>query len=310
MTTVTRPEAALLDAARSLFARTRFSGGEVPERLGPSAMRLLEDLLAKGCVQALARLGGAWPRGPRDRALVLDAMPAPELHFSGYTFELLRWLTARPPRPPFEHVPKTVADELVSYLAMRRHDVAERGLVAPLSWLGFPRRCPVGSDWQDALAPRIALVQGLGRDLEERWVRSVAWPEATRPAEVVLREASAERAALEGFLDAVAASGRWDLATFVVRAAARVVALPDLADRLAAPVDQQATLRLRAEARQKAGALLAGVVRIGRKREELALVHFLDEGYDEAQALLRDWEVLPREGFGRAADVLAQLAAL
>jgi len=69
-------------------------------------------------------------------------------------------------------------------------------------------------------------------------------------------------------------------------------------------------LRERSEARRRAGAVFRALTRLGERREQLALVRFFEDGYEDAQCLLGSWEDFGRDGFGRAKDVVQALATL
>jgi hypothetical protein len=314
------------------------------QNIGPSAMSVLESTLARGVVKALARLGGARARIRPDRgspkpARVFEVRPPPKLAFGPYTFELIRWLTnaplgARELPQTFELEAKTLGDELCAYLALvlvegqrlERTVAAAPGLWTPLTWLGFARsfarhggvkpRAPASFASLLATEDARTIVECLAGDLARRWAASVVWDEEDIViAEHAVRIGTVERATLERFLDAASDAGRWDLATFLIDAAAR--ALPpgarprDIAARAMPRVrTENASLRARTEARRRAGALFHALGRLGKHRDELAHVHFIDEGYDVAQATLSSWEVLGRDAFLRAESVLATLASL
>ncbi len=342
-------EAELLAVARALVTPDSYASiSPVLARsfdvvaVGPTAMRVLTDTLAKGVVKMLARLGGARPRvrpdtGSTRRARVFDVRPVPAIAFGPYTFELIRWLTntplgARSGAVPFEAAPQTLGDELCAYLALRlvegerlvRTMASSPGLRTPLTWLGYARILARHADASASVPPMHALlatdasrivVECLAGDLGRRWTAMAAWDTSdVVAADDALRINQLERAALDGFLDAVDTANRWDLATFVIDAATRVlppgVRPRDVAVRAAPRVVATGSLRARTESRQRAGALFHALGRLGRKRDELALVRFIDEGYDVAQATLASWEIFGRDGFTRAASVLSMLASL
>lgn len=327
--------------AYSSIAATLASSNDV-SKVGPTAMRVLTDTLSKGVVKMLARLGGARPRIRPDKASVkparvFDVRPAPSIAFGPYTFELVRWLSntplgARGSTARFEGSPKTLGDEICAYLTLRlvegerlEHAVAgSPGLRTPLTWLGFARPLARNGDAQAVVPPMHSLVASedartvvecLTGDLARRWTTTAAWDEDdVLQAEHAARIGVLERAVLDGFLDAVERIDRWDLATFVIDAASRVLppgADPrDIAERAAPRVHAEGTLRARSESRQRAGALFHALGRLGKKRDELALVRFIDDGYDVAQATLSSWETLGRDAFTRAENVLSTLASL
>ena len=342
-------EAEVLAVARALVTPDSYSSVAATlasaltvTTLGPTAMHVLTDTLSKGVVKTLARLGGARPRirpdtGSVKPARVFEARPAPRIAFGPYTFELLRWLAntplgARDSAARFDATPGTLGDELCAYLALRvvegerleRAVASSPGLRTPLTWLGFARMLARHGDARAVVPPIHPLlatedsrivVECLAGDLARRWTASAVWDESdVLQAEHAVRIGLVERSVLDYFLEAVEKIGRWDLATFVIDAASRVLppgAKPrDVAARAAPRVRAEGTLRARTEARQRAGALFHALGRLGKKRDELALTHFIDEGYDVAQATLSSWEMFGREGFTRAENVLSALASL
>jgi len=342
-------DAELLAVARALVTPDSYSsvastlvGALTVTTIGPTAMRVLTDTLAKGVVKMLARLGGACSRiradtGSTRPARVFDVRPVPDIAFSPYAFELVRWLANTPlgtykRTARFEATAQTLGDEICAYLALRLVEgerlepmvASAPGLRTPLTWLGFARSLSRQGDAKVRVASMVSLLategsrtvlECLAGDLARRWTVTASWDvsEVLDP-EHALRIVLSERAVLAEYLDAIEKSGRWDLATFLIDAAARVLppgAKPrDVAARAAPPVRAEGTLRARTESRQRAGALFHALGRLGRKRDELALVHFIDEGYDVAQATLSSWEVLGRDGFTRAANIVSTLASL
>src|SRR5688500_4905441 len=92
--TVAPHERDVLAVARALFGQGTYLAIEptlaakaTVEKLGPSAMALLKNTLAKGSVKVLARLGGAQPRlrpgtaGSAKPMRTFDVRPAPVLAF-------------------------------------------------------------------------------------------------------------------------------------------------------------------------------------------------------------------------------------
>lgn len=324
------PEAAV-DASLAIDAKVKL--------LSPRAMAVLEDTLAKGTVHMLARLGGARavvrPDGGNPKPTrAYDVRPVPKLAFSKYTFELLRWLTRTPlgqiSVTPFDAKPRTVGDELIAYLAMRlvagrRFEpslAAQPGIACSLVWLGFARSLArAGSESTPSFDTLLATPEGkivvecLADDLARRWASTAAWgAKDLLELDVAARVGVRERATLDAFLDTAARLQRWDLATFIIEAAHQALPAgvrPDLiAQRAAPPVKSGGTLRARTEARQRAGALFHVLARLGHRYEELALVRFIDDGYDVAQATLSSWSPFGRAGFSRGAAVVGELSSL
>lgn len=325
------PEAAV-DASLATDAKVKL--------LAPSAMRVLEDTLRKGSVHMLARLGGAAnvvrpDTGNSRPARVYDIRRPPALAFGKYTFQLLRWLARTPlgqnAVAPFDVKPQTLGDELVGYLALRlvagkRFETTvamQPGIAGNLAWLGFARA--IARNGSDAPSPDFdaflaspdarLVVECLAGDLALQWAKTAGWgPREILELDVASRIGVRERWVLDAFVDAAVKIDRWDLATFLVEAARLIVppgARPDaVAGRIAPPVRPGGTLRARTEARQRSGALFQVLPRLARRYEELALVRFIDDGYDVAQATLSSWSPFGREGFARGAAVVTELKSI
>jgi hypothetical protein len=78
---------------------------------------------------------------------------------------------------------------------------------------------------------------------------------------------------------------------------------------LAQGLDANAPLRERLKARQAAGALLRAVLHLRTWDSEHRTVRFIDDGYDEAQRLVRAWEALGDAGFRAVEASWEQLSA-
>ena len=285
------------------------------ERLGPTAMHVFRDTLAKGSVLTLLRSGGA-------KRKIWERELSP-IAFSPYSFSLVAWLGSQPlGEQPLEKLsarPRTLGDELVAYRAcalvagtpFEAAVAAQTALRAsPLAWLGFPamlgRREPAAID-AGFFAPLIEsslLLDALGDDLALGW--AALRPSESEPAHAALRVQSA-------FLDAVEASNAFAAASFFVEAGRRVLltgAPPAAIAESYTRAIRGGTLAERTETARAAAALLTALVRLGRAHDELSLVRFFDEGYEKAQATLARWEPLGKPGFARASDVLSSLSRL
>ena len=75
-------------------------------------------------------------------------------------------------------------------------------------------------------------------------------------------------------------------------------------------LDPEASLRERSEARQQAGALFRAVQRLEQWDQLHRGTRFIDDGYEAAQAMVKDWERLGPAGFRAAEQVVAELEAL
>jgi hypothetical protein len=314
--------------------------------LSSSAMRVLEDTLAKGCAIALARHGG-WRNAPRvgpngvATARLWELHEESPLRFSAFAYHLCTWLAWQPfatDPPPLEHAPATPADELLLYLLgallddrpIARFVFREPALRAsPLAWLGFPAVLATAQPKEGARG----VVQSLGPAAFDRLVtdgavvlealsddlarRAIAFERLKSriedPARVLTLGRTRERT-LELLLDAVERKGRWDLVSFLVDATVVVakpgLTAPQIEARIVRALDPSTPLGDRANARRAAGAHFRALARIAKRHEELRYARHFDDGYDVAQLLLTRWERLGNEGFGRAAEVLSGLEAL
>lgn len=349
-------EASLLGVARALTTPDAYPtiepillGAADPEPIGPTAMRLLEDTLAKGVVKMLARLGGAEPRirpdtGTLVRKRVFEARAPLKLAFGPFTFELVRWLATAPltfgdrlARVPFQEEATTLGDRLIAYLALRLVEgervegfvAMQLGLRCDLTWLGYARTlgvCSVlGGSKKPAVVPSFdallatedgrTVLECLSADLARRVRSDALWNEdVVATADDAMLLATTERAVLAAFTERAIATDRAYLATFLVDAGARLlprdVRSTTIAARVVPRVGEGGTLRARTESRKRSGALFHALGLLAQKREELALLRFFEDGYDVAQATLQSWEPLGREGFQRADAVVAALSAL
>jgi hypothetical protein len=295
MIRVSPAEHSLLTLARTVVGSGRHGPVEdllrerhaVPERLGPNALRVLRDTLAKGVVLALVRRGG-WRRqrhlhpGREASGRLWQRHPPPALRFSPLCVKTLQWLTAQPLDTPgceplaAEGAP-TLADELFLYLCC--HLVAGTpygstvGAQAPfqrsaLCWLGFPELLGTpppdfgAARFAPLLAERGLALEALQEDLAHRWLQlEQSKGRLAAPAALVALGTAQERV-LSAFLDAVDAAERRDLAGFLLEAARPLVEQP--ASRWVGRLSPEAPLRERSEATQAAGAFLRALGRLER----------------------------------------------
>lgn len=317
-------EAQLLRAVQTLFRRTeggalasriRMPRAEAPRRIGPSAMEVLQSTLRKGAVGALARRGAwrrrrAWVDGAVVTGRLWSIRPELELRFTPTSFALCRYMassSASPPPPP-----DSVGDSLLFYLAadaLRRTELplAELGS-SPLVALGFATTQTI--DWDAFVADPNALIviEALQDDLAEHWVRMERTKAEMRNPADVLALGTAQRNVLDGFLDAIDAIGRRDLAGFLVFAGKQLLDRP--ARGWLALDPNAGTLSTRSEATHAGAAFLDALQRLGTWRREWAMVRFMDDGYDEAQLHLDVWDTLGQAGFERAATIADTLHSL
>ncbi len=322
MTRLSPGEAALLDVARAVLGR-----GELrpplrpPTRLTPDGARLLREIVAKGAVRQLGRMGWRVERcleGDEVRSGRLWERHAKlPLHFTGASLALLTWL-ATGDAQALDVEPVTAADELLMYWALsaaQGTDTARALAQQPairrsaLCWLGFAADLARAQPLEAAPTfeldgPFAWVLEALRGDLAQRWTAAErAKSRVGRPGEL---EAigEAQDAVLAAFLRAAEGARRRDLCGFIIDAAEAFLRRPTPAG---AGLDPLTPLSDRQRARRAAGALMRAVSALHRWDAEHRAVRFVDEGYAAAQALLADWERLGPRGFARAEEYLRQL---
>ena len=289
-----------------------------PKCLSRAAVELVQDALAKGTMLLLVRLGG-WRRERHLRSekavegrLWERTKPADlGLTFTRNTLDFLVWVTAKKPtedkkgwHPP--HRTLTEGDLLLLYFAheaLRGNDMgAELLKRQPLSkhglcWLAFPEdyaragvtETPDFGPWATGLGA--AIVEALQPVLAERWGqmevekgRLTAWQQ--------MRDLGhAQERALDGFLGAIEAAGRLDLARFLLQAATRLVTRNATPAHWAGNLRQHAQrLADRAETYRGALAFLRQLPRLQEWERRARSVGYFDEGYAASQLWKADWE--------------------
>lgn len=304
---------------------------KMPPRIGPTCAELLEDTLCHAWA-ALWQRGGAAPdasirAGAVVRGRLWERHATPALDFTTASIELLRWLTGVSFAAPASTIPDlpartlAVGDQVLVYLALdaAKHTPALRVIAAQpfvrgcaLAWLAFPAsfagRTPAPAF--DALVTGVGaiVVEALRLDLGKRWQAGELTKRALTDPEQLIALGATQEVVLEGFMAAASRAGRRDLATFVIDAAA-----PLLARNLSPQpgvLDSSATLSTRARARLAAGALARAVVRWGEWDQQHRGIRFIDDDYAAAQLLLERFEPIGASGVARAQMWLADLASL
>ncbi|MBX7096780.1 MAG: hypothetical protein K1X89_03625 [Myxococcaceae bacterium] len=292
---------------------------EPPAKLGPTAREVLSDTLAKGVVYALAHKGG-WRSEAGKR--LWERLPDVALEFSGASISLLRFMLQQPqgaaggPELAFEH-PK-VGDVLLLALALRH--LADGGLENPLRtrtavrnqalcWLVAPEvLAPVGPPPKldfDTPAVRLALAGWQGF-LAQRWSAAQALHAEHTSPDAMRALGKAQDLVLTGVLESLELPRRAD-AGFVLDAAASHVGPQVKAETYGGKLSAEAPLRERSEARKAAGALLRAVQRLRGWDQEHRSTRFVDDSYEQAQALVRAWERFGHERFEQAQALLQAL---
>ena len=341
MISVSPSEHALLTLTRAIVDSGQYASVEdllrtrrtVPPTLGPHALHVLRDLLAKGIVLALVRRGG-WRRqhhlhaGQGVEGRLWQRHTAPALRFSSVCVRTLLWLTAEPLanadcEPLDAEEPLTLADELFLYLCCHLvagtpcgPSVGAQPLFrrSALCRLGFPELLGVpppgftASAFAPLLADKALVLEALQADLARRWRRiEESKRRVFEPADMVAL-GSAQEVVLSAFLDALDAARRRDLAGFLLEAGRGLVDRP--ATHWMEGLSPSASLRARAEAARAAGAWLRSLARLARWDAEHRAVRFFDDDYDAAQLLLSQWNAFGEVGFRLAAERERALASL
>jgi hypothetical protein len=326
MTSVSRFEADLLRILQAVLGRVPAEGvrGLItarcprPKCLSRGAVHLVQEALAKGCVWRLAREGG-WIvdrhiRGDCVASGRLWERTSPEdlgLRFSGSTLEFLIWLTAehpadRPARWKLKLHDLSISDRLVlfyGYEVLR----AGAGPSRPVDLPQFARhalcRLAFTEDFSGATSPITpdfsSWVEGLGACvlealqpyLAERWITSEREKLLISEPSRVTALGRAQAAILKGFLDAVERTGRWDLARFLLLAAATTLRDEQwLRPRAWASSLKELRVADRAEVYRAALAFPHCLVRLREWDRQARGVGYFDEGYAAGQLWKADWE--------------------
>jgi hypothetical protein len=310
---------------------------KVPRCLSRQAVTLAQDALAKGCVLALARRGG-WRKAAHLRGeqwvegrLWERSTPSQlALTFSRHSLEFLIWITAAHPgdqHPAWLPHEKelTVGDQLLFFLAYEalrateagpplrarmtffRHGLCRLAFAGDFTSVPANRR-PDFAPWTNGLGA--CILEALQPQLAQRWLDMELDKAHISDARRMRSVGQAQTAALEAFLTALEANRRYDLARFLLEAAARLLSarvttaqwvggLQNLGGRMA---ERQETV-------QAALAFLRQLERLRRWDQQGRLVGYFDEGYAASQAWLALWERWQGETlYARAADLIRQLA--
>jgi hypothetical protein len=328
---VARSEDELIRLARRIVAGGR--GGPLPRgrastpitAIGPTAMGLLKQTLARGVTAWLLRRGG-W----QTRRTLVDGharrgrwwerhRELPTLHFGPASFELLVWLhnedLARPARALERRPDTSLADDLLHYLALglALEQLAHTGVCVQQAAFSSSPLCQLGHF--DALArggalpsvdftalvegPGAILIEALQPDLAARWVAVERRKGAIVLLDDMIQLGRAQTQVLDGWLAAVdrVEPRRRELAGFVAEAARELLArgpdrrCPDHRWWIRS-LSLQAPLAARQAAFVAAAAFLRGVGRLGAWLDEAGVVAHFDDDYEAAQLWLSSWAFL------------------
>lgn len=323
---VARSEDELLKLARGLVGtgrpppRTR--AAKPIDAIGPTAMALLQQTLARGVIASLVRSGGWETRrflvdghGKRGRLWERHS-PLPPLNFGPASFELLTWLhgedLVRPTRALERRLDTTLADDVLHYLACEQLtraglDIHQPAFLnSPLCQLGFVEFLARDGDALPQLdfrtlaeGPGAIIVEALQSSFAARWIET----EQRKGTIVMLEEMARIGRAQDQVLGAWFAAldrvepHRRDLAGFLAEAARQLLArgperrCPDHRWWIRS-LSVQAPLAARQTAFAAAAAFLRGVGRLGVWLDEAGVVAHFDDDYEAAQLLLSSWQYL------------------
>lgn len=326
---VTHAEANVLSLARcvvgsgpsSELTRLLLVSVAPPAKLGPTSAALLRDTLARGVAFELLVEGG-WTKEVDGR--LWDA-ELPPLRFTANVIRLLSWALRLPLAEPevaaltFEGA-LTPAEEVFAALFLER----TRGTAAELTVMkqAALRRLPLvqlvhaaslGRVGALTVAPLTAahlpFVRGLLDLLGDVWLAAELFKPQLAQPKVLASVGRAQQAVASSFLDVIDAAQHRHLARFFVDAASAWLATHGSAAELVS-LDPEAPLRERGEARQQAGSLWRVIQRLEQWDQQHRATRFIDDGYEVAQRIVKDWERLGPNGFGAAHRLVGELEAL
>ena len=350
MQTVTRFEANLLrllyyfmgrepaESALALLAER----STPPLCLRRSAVRLIQDALAKGCTSLLAKRGG-WrtERHLRGEHVVEGRLwrrtPPTELGlmFSRHSLEFLIWITSARPGDKEPHwAPAkealTTGDLLLLYFAHEGLRVSAASLGAlelrrrppfvnhGLCWLAYPEDYTTASEefapdftpW--TIEVGAAMLEALQPQLAARWIAV----EVAKGSIVEWRRmrdlGRSQERVLAAFLDAVEKAGRLDLARFLLQAGRQLLGpnanaalwMEGMTDAGPRATERTATYR-------SALAFLHQFPRLQSWERRARSVGYFDEGYQAAQLWKADWERYDGDQLtGRARAIIREVDPL
>lgn len=336
--TVSRFEANLLTILQHLLGH---SAGDAirlinesrprPPCLSASAVHLVRDRLAKGCIQFLVR-GGGWRverilrNGDLASGRAWDRTPLVErtLSFGKQSLEFLMWLTSENPRKP--SVPwrpasgkAAAADEFFFAIALasleseaeivtavvEKSPFAENGLArlaCPAAFGAFDLPVSDFLTWFEP--PRSAILECLQHWLAMRWLRSERAKGQTADWAKLGQQGRSENAVLSAFIAAARRADRPDLARFILDASAMAFGRSDRTPEYwIGGLEGVGPSRLaeRLAIRRAAVAMPRSVGTLAEWTQHYRGVGYFDEGYVAAQYWKEEWDAY-------GGDVLAERA--
>ncbi len=295
----------------------------VPQAFSPQCIQAIKDTLSRGLLWNVARSGG-WMRRHGQRWW--DQQVSESWQFGINSLTMLQWVLDVPlisdnVKPLRLQSPMHAGDELLAALLARA--LTKLGLekaflkqadVARLPAVMLLHVSRVASQQLPFERMKLSsthgvLLSGLTQLLVEAWVNDLtALFSMHEPAQVELL-GRVQGEVLAWFLAQVEAIERRDLATFLVETAAAVFAKESqTAARLS--LSPAFPVKARAAARQAAGSFGRALAQLHQWDESHRQVRFVDDGYDRAQTLLKEWERFGASGFARVAEWTRGLESL
>lgn len=331
--TVTQAESNLLTLARAAVGvipasdvmRLLVTSVSPPPKLGPSARRVLSDTLARGTVLSLARQGG-WHRDAGKR--LWERHAPPKLDFTANTVRLLQWMLRTPmaesePGPLQLQGPLTPAEEVLVVQLFERLKgtgcewaLARQPAIRSSALMQLAHAAELGRDELDAVTPldlsvHAVAVDGLSELMARSWLNAEKQKRDVIPPEQMIQIGDAQTRVLDRFFDVVNKGDQRRLATFLIDGAIEWLAKPrSPADDYVRSLGTDAPLRDRTEARRMSGAWMRSLARLRAWDQEHRAVCFIDDGYEMAQALVKDWERMGENNFNAAERLVQELDAL
>ncbi|MCG8417406.1 MAG: hypothetical protein MJE77_05615 [Proteobacteria bacterium] len=314
---------------------------KMPGGVGPTALHLIEQTMARGVILTLVRRGGWRHRDSLSDGQVVSGRlwqrhPPPAFHFSPFALHLCRWLTSQRLRrgecDPFTHRPATIADELLLYLAMDLTDqagcadaLAEQRAArsSALCWLGFADLLALKSSTEVPPADisvyafaswtsghGAVVLEALQFDLGQRWVAMERRKRRLGRAASIVAVGRVQDAVVRAYFSALSSAGRTDLAAFVITAARQLLGDARDAESWEPALNPGGTLHRRSDARHATVVFLRALTTVRQWVEQARAVRFFDDGYKCAQLLLRLWEPLGDHGYTRAMSIADRIESI
>jgi hypothetical protein len=345
---VSRFEANLLEILQFFLRRQRaervarriLEPCERPRCLSRTAVELVQDTLAKGCTALLARTGGWRKERHLRNGRVMEGRlwqrTDPEdlgLAFSRHTLDFLIWVTAEKLGDgklrwwTATGKKLTTGDQLLLYYAygcLRDpnliRDLGTKSLFAgnALCRLAYPEdfaQAPADvtfsfEPWTTGVGA--CILEALQPELADRWLEVERGKANVISWRQMQAHGRSQRQVLEAFFDALEATGRRDLARFVLMVLAELLPEDATAERwLRCVTDRGPTIAERTQTGREALVLLRQLGRLRRWALEARGVAFFEENYVASQLYKSDWEHWQGETLhARAEAILRQVEPL